>query len=356
MKYLKERIGEYDANEFVNELFYASKLLGQLEAMLTGYQFNSIVIPMFHKIEAVSSMYIEGTQTTISDVFENEVSLSSNQNKIMLEVRNHTKALRYGADILRSEDFSNELIKKLHSLMLEGVIAKQKEDFLGKYKEKDNYIVNSVGTVVFSPPSFEEAPKYMDELIKYMNNTMDGVNPLIKAAISHAQFESIHPFEDGNGRVGRLLISLYLFKAKVISFPFFYLSEAISQDKVVYYNQLTGTRQGNYNNWIRFFLQKIIIQAQSHIKYVEDLNNLYTKTKETLRKSINSPKYDGILECLFTQPVLTANYLAEQLDISAGQANRYLATMEDLMILQGDDRKRNRRFFFKELMDLSERV
>ena len=355
MNYIKDRMNEYDANLFVNELFYASKLLGLLEAKITNYQFSEIVIPLFHKKEAISSMYIEGTQTTISDVFENEVKHSSYGSKVMIEVSNHTKTLIYGADVLRTEGFSNELIKKLHLLMLSNIITKKKEVSLGRYKEKNNYIVNSMGNIVFTPPPYEETQQYMDELIKFMNNQKDDINPLIKAAIAHAQFESIHPFEDGNGRVGRLLVSLYLFKANVINFPFFYISEAISQDKSVYYNQLTGTRNGDYNAWIKYFLQKLIIQAQNHIKYIDDLDRLYIRTKEVLTKCINSPKYDNILECLFTQPVLTSGYLAEKLGVSGGQANRYLATMEENSILQGDDRRRNRRFYFVELINLAER-
>ena len=356
MRYISERINEYDANLFTNELVLASKLLGVLEAKIANYQFNGIIIPMLHKKEAISSMYIEGTQTTISDVFENEVKSSSFENKVMLEVKNHTNSLIYGVDVLRVEGFSNDFIKKIHGLMLKNIVSPKKEASLGKYKEKDNYIVNSVGTVVFTPPSHTETQKYMDELIAFMNDTTDDINPLIKAAISHAQFESIHPFEDGNGRVGRLLVSLYLFKAKVINFPFFYLSEAISQDKAVYYNQLTGTRIGDYNSWIKFFLQKIIVQAQNHIKYIDDLNNLYLRTKAKLTSNINSPKYDLILESLFTQPILTSSYLAERLGVSAGQANRYLATMEETSILHGDDRKRNRRFYFSELLNLAERA
>jgi Fic family protein len=356
MEYIKDRVDDYDANYFVNELVDASKLLGLLEAKISGYQFNGIIIPMLHKKEAISSMYIEGTQTTITDVYKNEVKSSSIDNRVMLEVKNHTKALAYGADVLRVEGFSHSFIKKIHELMLTNIVSKQKEDSLGRYKTQNNFIVNSLGKVVFTPPSFEDTQKYMDELIDYMNDTTDGVNPLIKAAVAHAQFESIHPFEDGNGRVGRLLVSLYLFRARVINFPFFYISEAISQDKAVYYNQLTGTRTGDYNAWIKFFLQKLIVQANNHIKYIDDLNNLYLRTKNTLTNCINSPKYDSILECLFTQPVLTSGYLAEKLNVSVGQANRYLVALEENSILQGDDKKRNRRFYFSELIILAERT
>lgn len=111
------------------------------------------------------------------------------------------------------------------------IIAPGLEKTLGKYKLRDNQIKSSTGTVVYNPPAASETKKYMDELISFMNNSEDGVNPLIKAAMIHSQFESIHPFSDGNGRIGRVLISLYLYKAKVINFPFFYISEAINMDK-----------------------------------------------------------------------------------------------------------------------------
>lgn len=352
LQFIKERLCDYNAGYFVNELFEASKGLGRLEAKIDSYRFNSILVPMLHKKEAISSMYIEGTQTTISDVFENEISPKSNQDKTMQEVNNHSKTLVYGADYLRTEDFSNKFIQKLHELMLAGIIDKSKEATLGKYKTKKNYIVNSVGTVVFEPPSEKETKKYMDELVAFMNDTNDGINPLIKAAIIHSQFESIHPFEDGNGRVGRLLVSLYLFKSKVINVPFFYISEAISQDKAVYYNKLTDTRKNNYDEWIKFFLQKIIVQTSKHIRYVDSLNKLYEKTKKIAQESTKSARCDDIVECLFTHPVLTSSYLSERLGVSIGQAKRYLNVLEEKQVLLKNDRQRNQMFYFVELLDM----
>ena len=237
LKFIKERLDEYNANSFINELFSASKYLGILEAKISGYQFNSILVPLLHKKEAVSSMYIEGTQTTISDVFEDEISQSVSTNKVSIEVNNHTTAIIYATDYLKNENFSHRFIQELHRIMLDGIVPKRKENTLGRYKTENNKIVNSYGTTVFIPPDYTETKKYMDELIDFMNNNNDEINPLIKAAIIHSQFESIHPFDDGNGRVGRLLISLYLYKAKVINVPFFYISEAISQDKSVYYSK-----------------------------------------------------------------------------------------------------------------------
>lgn len=352
LQFIKERLNDYNAGYFINELFEASKGLGRLEAKIDSYRFNSILVPMLHKKEAISSMYIEGTQTTISDVFENEISPKSNQDKTMQEVSNHSKTLVYGSDYLRTEDFSNQFIQKLHQLMLTDIIDKSKEVTLGKYKTKKNYIVNSVGTVIFEPPSEKETKKYMDELVAFMNDENDGINPLIKAAIIHSQFESIHPFEDGNGRVGRLLVSLYLFKSKVINIPFFYISEAISQDKAVYYNKLTDTRKNNYDEWIKFFLQKIIVQTAKHIQYVDSLNRLYEKTKKIIGETTKSARCDEIVECLFTHPVLTSSYLSERLMVSMAQAKRYLNVLEEKQVLMKNDRQRNQMYYFVELLDL----
>ncbi len=353
LKFIKDRLSEYSTSHFINDLADASKFLGILEAKIDTYKFNSILIPMLHKKEALSSMYIEGTQTTISDVLENEINPKAENEKIATEISNHTKALLHGAEYLRIENFSHSLIQKIHELMMNGLLAKENAITLGKYKKVDNRIVNSVGTVIFTPPPCSETKKYMDELISFMNDSTDDIHPLIKAALIHSQFESIHPFSDGNGRVGRILVSLYLYKAQIINFPFFYISEAISQDKTVYYNMLTNSRTSNYDEWIKYFLRKIIVQTKKHIGYIDDLDNLYTKTKRSVQKCINSPKFDDIITYLFTHPVLNSEKLAEALSVSHGQAIRYLNVLEAEHILLGNDKKRNRTFYFAELIDLA---
>lgn len=353
LKYLKERVTDYDANYFINELAEASKSLGILEAKINAYKFNSILIPLLHRKEAVSSMYIEGTQITIPDVLENEVNPKAENQKIQIEINNHTRALVNGAEHLNLEQFSHSFIQNIHSYMMKDLLPINKAYSLGKYKKVDNRIVNSVGTVVFTPPSHVETKKYMDELISYMNDFNDSVHPLIKAAIIHSQFESIHPFSDGNGRVGRILVSLYLYKAKVINFPFFYISEAISQDKSVYYNMLTNSRNNSYSEWIKYFLNKIIVQTKKHTGYIDSLDALHSRTKKTVQKSINSPKFDDIIEYIFTHPALNAEKLSDALGVSRGQAVRYLNILEAEHILLGNDKKRGRTFYFHELIDLA---
>lgn len=353
LEYIKKRAEDFNVNFFVNDLVLSSKYLGVLEAKIDSYQFNSILIPMLQKKEAVSSMYLEDTQTTFTDVLISEVNPRSADEKIPLEVRNHIRTLIFGAEHLLSGKFTHSFMKKLHEYMMTGIIVPSLEKTLGKYKTENNYIRSSTGTIVYTPPTAAETKKYMDELISFMNNTDDGINPLIKAAMIHSQFESIHPFSDGNGRIGRVLISLYLYKAKVINFPFFYISEAINADKSVYYRMLTDSRTNSLDEWIRYFLRKITTQAQKLIGYIDALHTLYTKTKSAVKECINSPKFDEIIECLFTFPVLNANMLEEQLSVSHGQAVRYLNVLEERHILLSDDRQRGKTFFFAELIDLA---
>jgi Fic family protein len=356
LEFIKDRVDDFDVKFFVNELADASKSLGILEAKIDSYQFNSILIPMLQKKEAVSSMYIEGTQTTIPDVLKSEISPQTSDDKIQTEVRNHIQTLIFGAEYLRSGKFTHSFMKQLHVYMMTGIIAPGLEKTLGKYKVKDNQIKSSTGAVVYTPPSASETKKYMDEMISFMNDAEDGLNPLIKAAMIHSQFESIHPFSDGNGRVGRVLISLYLYKARVINFPFFYISEAISMDKAVYYQMLTDSRTNTLDEWIKYFLHKVSVQTEKHIGYIDALNALYNKTKNTVKQCINSPKFDEIIECLFTHPALTAYILEDQLAVSHGQAVRYLHVLEDKRVLLGDDRKRGKQYFFTELIDLVQRA
>lgn len=354
MKYIKDRKKDYNSDFFINELFEASKKLGVLEGKIDSYHFDNVLIPILHRKETIATMFIEGTQTTMSDVYKSQLEPQKKKDKTMQEVFNHMSTLAYGADYLAHNNFSNGFIQEIHNHMLKDIIDDELADTLGKYKMEQNKIVNSLGKAVFVPPTPRETKKYMDELINYMNDKEGDVNALIKAAIIHAQFESIHPFDDGNGRVGRLLVSLYLYKTRTINFPFFYISESISMEKAVYYNKLTSTREGDYSEWIKFFLERIIVQAEKQIEYIETLNNLYESTKHILVDILNSPKCESIIELLFNQPILETSFMADKLSISMSQANRYLKQLERHGILLGDDKQRNRQYYFYKLLDLAQ--
>ena len=139
----------------------------------------------------------------------------------------------------------------------------------------------------------------------------------------------------------------------MINFPFFYISEAIGQNKSVYYSKLTDSRKNSYDEWIRYFLGRIIVQTEKHIQYIKDLNNLYRETRDAVRDVVNSQKFDRIIEYLFTHPVLTVKHLSQALDVSDGQAKRYINLLEEKHVLFGNDRKRARTYYFAQLLDLA---
>ena len=353
LKFLDESAKNYDVGAFLNELVEASKLLGAFDAKVIDSKFASPLLPLLHSKEAFASMAIEGTQTTMTDLLENEIE--THANNASTEYLNHLSALIRCENILMSDDFSNELVQNLHLWMMDGVLVRKKDIVLGKYKTRDNHIVNSAGKTVYEPPAHTETKRYMDELVAYMNAPTDSAGALIRAAIAHAQFESIHPFEDGNGRVGRALVSLHLFKKKVIAHPYFFLSEAINREKSVYYSKLDGSRTGNFTEWIAFFLRKVAYQAQRNIEYVDALTVLRERTREAVKSVVNSQKFDGIMKILFRHPVISSKVFCEQLGISNLQANRYLASLQKAGILHGNDKKRNRVYYFLDLLDLMQR-
>ena len=191
LKFLKERKSDYNANLFVNELVEASKYLGILEGKVASYQFDGILIPLLTTRTRFPLCISKVLKLLSAISMRKRLIRSPILIKFALEASNHTRAIIYGSEYLLTNPFSHTLIKKLHQLTLEGIVPLGKEKTLGQYKTEDNRITNSMGSTIFTPPPYTETKKYMDELIYFMNDSSDGLNPLIKAAIMHSQFESI---------------------------------------------------------------------------------------------------------------------------------------------------------------------
>lgn len=340
-------------DEIVPELLEAIKYLAIYQTKIRdSRQKGNVYIPRLTQIEAISSMRIEGTQTTMSDVITNEI-FPNDKKEEFIEFRNHVMAITRGSKMVKLDGFTHEHIKEIHKMMLTGIKKKNKNAPVGEYKISDNWIENSVKTKIYNPPSYTETIEYMDDLLKFMNSDEYHYHPLINAAIMHAQFESIHPFGDRNGRVGRMLVPLYLYKVNAIDVPLFYISEAFEQDKVQYYKNLTNSRtEGCYNLWIKFFLNKCIIQTKRHIRYFENIDKLYDATKNKIDNIIKSPNNDKILDLIFDNPQITIRFLADRLEMSVTQAGRYISKLVEAGILISDDKQRNVSYIFRDLIDL----
>ena len=174
-----------------------------------------------------------------------------------------------------------------------------------------------------------------------------------RIAIIHAQTETIHPFDDGNGRVGRILIPLYLYEKQQISLPCFFISEALESDKFKYYRLLDGTREkGNWNDWIRFFLQTVAKQCEKYIYIVERINQMYEEHLALAKSLISNNAVVDLINAIYKQPILSLSEFEKETNLSPATINRYINVLLKSGIIDTDGRKRNRTFFCYELLDV----
>jgi len=347
----KEQLKKIDVKFFLNELLEAIKYISIFETKIQDSRLEQIVyLPKLEIGEVISSLKIEGIHTKIENYYQEQL-FSDGSNLDYQEMNNHMIALQKGTWLSMVYGFTNDVIKEIHKILFSNVNSIKQGILIGDYKRVNNYIGRD-NIKIYTPPTFEETQMYMDDLIAFMNDNSIDVHPLIKCAIIHAQFESIHPFEDGNGRIGRLLIPIYLCKSSLLDAPLFYISEAIEKDKYLYYNSLTQTRGGNYNEWIKYFLKKCIIQSQKHIELMDKIDKLYAKTTQEIEKITNSVVFPKLVKSIFINPIISSKKMADNLKVSISQANRYLRCLEEAKILYKDDKKRNIIYYFGELLDM----
>lgn len=341
-----------DYNYFIDELIDATaKLEVYKEKILDSKLDSGIFLPALQTKEAYSSSVLEGTRTTLDGVFESKVSLDIDEENI--KVVNYFKASQIGRKILTMEDFSHEWFCTIHKTLMEGVIEKHK--LIGEYRKEQNFVTrnNDEKDITYTPPKPEKVPELMDNLISYINNPSDKFKPLVRIAIIHAQFETIHPFDDGNGRVGRMLIPLYLYYTKQIKLPYFFISESLEQDKLKYYTYLNNIRNNNdWNEWIKFFLKAVKKQCEKYIGIITEINELYDKHTETLRQFTKSSNVKPIMDMFFEFPVNSAKNIAEQTGIPTTSVNRLLNSMVERKILFTNGKKRNKLYIYHSLLDI----
>lgn len=349
---MSDQVKKVDIQKISAHLLEAVRLLAVYDTKIKDSKIKKFYLPRLEQIEAISSMKIEGTQTTMSDVIASDV-FPDPKNSDLTEVFNHNIAVVKGSRAIQIDGgFTDQNIKDLHKTMLTGIKHRNKNSILGEYKSEDNKIVSETKTVIYYPPHYYEVQGYMDDLITFMNSAEYVYHPLVNAALLHSQFESIHPFDDGNGRIGRMLIPLYLFKTKVINTPMFYISEAIEKDKIQYYRNLTNSRTSDMNLWINYFLRKCIDQSNKHIKYFQDLEVIHHNVSELIKNNVPSQKNMELIDALFAYPQLTAKKLSDVLTVSRAQAIRYLRTLESLGILYPDEKIRNTSYYFEAYLRL----
>lgn len=330
--------------ETIKLLGQANDKYGQYKSLLKMFKFDqkyfldSLVLG-----ESIRSSRIEGTQISQDDMYYMNYKES---NDSIQEVKNLKTMLEYANEKLKDKNFSIMMINSMHKILLSGVRGEDKSP--GEIRSTQNYIgLRGLGKegATFVPPVPEDVPKLLENLMEYMNNMYDD-EAFIKVAISHVQFESIHPYKDGNGRMGRALMTLQLAKLKSDE-PILFLSEIIELFKANYYNALNECRNGNVDGFIRFFLQCVVDQCTRNIGRIEKINRVYNEDEETIKNEINGSLVLKMHPLMMKKIVFTAQEMADELGAHINSINNILNRLAELNIVIKEKKKGTNRVTFR---------
>jgi Fic family protein len=313
----------------------ATRALGELNAFSLIVPDIDLFIQMHVVKEAQSSSKIEGTQTGIDEALMSEEHIRPEKRDDWREVRNYIDAVNTAIAELASLPLSNRLLKQTHAILMQGVRGEHKQP--GEFRNSQNWIGGSSLTdATFIPPHQESVIALMGDLEQFWHNEEIVVPHLIRIAISHYQFETIHPFLDGNGRIGRLLIPLYLVNHGLLAKPSLYLSDFFERNRSSYYDALMRVRQSNdLIHWVRFFLNGVAQTASTGRDVFRQILTLRTEAEQaTVGLGKRAPLARQALDLLYRKPVLDATLLEKELDISTPTANRLITALIEKNILR----------------------
>ncbi|HQQ28079.1 MAG TPA: Fic family protein [Syntrophales bacterium] len=315
----------------------------------------NLFIAMYVKKEALLSSQIEGTQASLQDLFVYEDGNTVSNVNDVSDVVNYVKALNHGMKRLNDLPMSLRLIREIHEILIEGVRGGERRP--GEFKKTQNWIGPPGCTLkdaVFIPPPPHETVEAMGKLEHYIRRD-EALPVLIDSALIHYQFETIHPFLDGNGRLGRLLITFYLLWKKVLSRPLLYLSYYFKRNRQEYYDRLQMVRdKGDYEQWIAFFLKGVAETADAAMETAKRILELQSRHRRLLWENrISSPIAVGLLDRLFGKPYVSVKDMAEGFEISFQAASTIVSQFEKAGILkETTGRKRDKRYLYQEYMDI----
>ena len=339
--------------DIVDLLVKANKQLALLEGISSRIPNIHLFISMYVRKEALMSSQIEGTQATLEDVLD--PMLEENTNRPVGDVVNYIKATDFAINRLKELPLCNRLIKEAHEVLLQGVRGQNKSP--GEFRHSQNWIGAAgcnLQNARYIPPSVEDMIQAMSELEKYINGD-DELDVLIRAGLIHYQFETIHPFLDGNGRIGRLLITLFLMEKKVLSTPTLYISYFLKKNRIEYYDRMNEVRlKGNYEQWIKFFLEGVYESAKDAVETIDKLTSLhdnYCLRIEGLgRRTKNAMR---VFEYLESNPIIEIQKTAKELDIAFNTMSSIVKDLISIGVLeQTSTQSRNRTFAYKEYLEI----
>ena len=345
--------------ELMRLLSDADRALGRLDGVTTILPNPNLFVAMYVKQEAVFSSQIEGTQSTLEDILEYEAGpVKDKRPKDVEEVVNYVRAMNYGLKELANLPLSLRLIRQIHAELLKGVRGGKRTP--GEFRRSQNWIGPAGCTLAdaeFVPPPPHEMKEVLDNFEKFLHSALP-MPVLIRCGLAHAQFETIHPFLDGNGRMGRLLITFLLCEKQVLQKPLLYLSIFFKSHRAEYYDRLMAIRNaGGWEGWLRFFLRGVYEVSQASTSTARLILEMREKHRALLAESLaNSSNGLKLLDHLFEKPVISVREAEQVMGVSYVTASSVIANMEKAELLREiTGQKRNKIFRYEPYIDLFNR-
>jgi len=340
-------------SETIKLLARAGRQLAELNTLSVHIPNVNLFVSMYVRKEALMSSQIEGTQATLEDVLNPLIDANTNRN--VAAVVGCIMATEFAVNRLKELPLCNRLIKETHAVLMQSVRGGEKNP--GEFRRSQNWIGGAGSTLKnarYIPPNAADMEKAMSDLEKYINSD-DGSDELVMAALIHYQFETVHPYLDGNGRVGRLLITLFLMKKGLLSSPALYISYFLKKNRVEYYDRLSEVRnKGAYEQWIKFFLEAVFESAKEG---ADTINKLVALRQESLNKISSLGRVrataNRIFDYLEQNPMIEIRKTADALDMAYNTVSASVSRLCDLGILvQSGGDKRGRVFSYEPYLAL----
>lgn len=315
----------------------ADRALGRLDGSVLTLPNPDLFVLMYVRKEAVLSSQIEGTQSSLQDLLAAEAKLFGEVPKDVDEVVNYVRAMNYGLARLAQLPISVRLIREIHAQLLQGVRGGRLQP--GELRTSQNWIGPAgctLGTATFVPPPPHAVPEALSALELFLHDEAD-LPPLVKIALAHLQFETIHPFLDGNGRVGRLLITFLLTEGRILQKPVLYLSHYFKQHRQEYYDHLQGVRdRGEWEEWLKFFLNGVVEVAAQATETARRILEMREEHRSAITAKFGRAAGNGhkVLESLFNRPIVSVRDVEKLIGTSFAAANTAVSRLEEIGVLQ----------------------
>lgn len=352
-------LANLDHARLIGKIGPANAALARYDGLLQSVVNPAVMLSPLTNREAVLSSKIEGTQATVDEVLEFEAGLDFEGEKVkdIQEIVNYRATLLVASEYVKERPITLALLRQMHKVLMDSVRGANKTP--GEFRLEQNWIGPHGCTIEqasFVPPSPLQLLDHLQDWEHYV--AAEDVDVLVQVAVVHAQFELIHPFKDGNGRIGRLLIPLFLYQKRALASPMFYLSEYLEANRELYYARLQGiSRDGDWTGWIAFFLDAIARQAQGNTERVRAMLALYERMKQQISQLTRSQHAIAVLDALFDRPIFQSSDFVQRSGIPKQTALPFLRKLREAGVLHPLREQSGRRsaiLAFRELLNCAE--